>query len=570
MGAVAQEVIPHGRFIYAFCNVRTNQVLYSLSRTLDNSALKQLPDLGANHTPPVLRKDLWRPLYRVELPSTPEGVKQGLHAIKKLREYRKLHELSWEQTSLMTRNFTDKEIETEKKKLENRGGSKKETVYDIIKRQKHKMKVKMVMDQKANSIADLAAVLLEQEALGAKTLQAKETRAREWRATQLEEMEGLAHKAEGGGMDKVSDQVDLMQKTLEQMRKDGTEGQRSKLKKEIADTKRQLRKMRHAVHVTIEVNPKAGEIERLAQSAEDDGLEKNRDGIEVLRKLLQETRNPAENKSLKDQIRNQEQRLRLMQSAANAVQELRATSAPTEEGTSGDSLVAAYKKELLLSFAEDPTERDQKTLPKRGWARREVDRRNRPTFTAEGITVKWANIMDVEYAGTWPDAVHHERMGFTTRNVPLVDSETVAEYKALQWKGRRENFQLQEGIADKVERIRAEMGLRARDDKPWKFDQIEELESGILPGNEPSVMQVSNAVIQDGEIEAVQEVVEEAIVEGADRLETIQMDILGQVPKKAAREWWDKRAELDLRKAMNKYKLAPPPSDLLVGQQPTA
>ena len=141
----------HGRHIYAYCHARTNQVVYSLTRTLhvsiytivppqcltdiafrqNHDALKQLPDLGANNKDASLRKDLWKPLWIVSLPDGPDGLKQGLNAFRKLREYRKLHETNWEPPALLSKPFSQKDIEKLQAELDDRGGAKKETVYDL-------------------------------------------------------------------------------------------------------------------------------------------------------------------------------------------------------------------------------------------------------------------------------------------------------------------------------------------------------------------------------------------------------------------------------------------------------
>lgn len=54
-------------------------------------------------------------------------------------------------------------MEKMEKDLKNRGGSKKEGLHDIAARKKWNMRVNAIMDQKANSIADLAAVMIQHE-----------------------------------------------------------------------------------------------------------------------------------------------------------------------------------------------------------------------------------------------------------------------------------------------------------------------------------------------------------------------------------------------------------------------
>ena len=84
--------------------------------------------------PSVLRKDIWLPFALVEFPSA----LQGLNAFRKLREFRRLHE-----TNYPLEIITVKEGE--------HAGSLMKT----------KDRGKVLMNQKANSVADLAAVLLQ-------------------------------------------------------------------------------------------------------------------------------------------------------------------------------------------------------------------------------------------------------------------------------------------------------------------------------------------------------------------------------------------------------------------------
>ena len=84
--------------------------------------------------------------------------------------------------------------------LDQRGGSKKNNVYDVIRHKKKKLRVAAVLDQRANSVADLAAVLAAQEALGAKTQQHRDEEAKGRRNFQVQAMLDLAKQAEQGGV----------------------------------------------------------------------------------------------------------------------------------------------------------------------------------------------------------------------------------------------------------------------------------------------------------------------------------------------------------------------------------
>ncbi|KAL8916687.1 MAG: hypothetical protein Q9172_006191 [Xanthocarpia lactea] len=123
----------HGTQIFFYNNIRTNQIIYSLTRSLNNNtSLKQLPFLGKKTVPSHLRKDLWQPFCLVSFPRP----SQGLIAYRRLREFRRLHETSYPLSLIKQSN-----------------GNLHST----------KKRGKILMDQKANSVADLAAVLLRAE-----------------------------------------------------------------------------------------------------------------------------------------------------------------------------------------------------------------------------------------------------------------------------------------------------------------------------------------------------------------------------------------------------------------------
>ncbi|MCJ1401191.1 hypothetical protein MMC11_004403 [Xylographa trunciseda] len=130
------QAFKHGNHIFVYCHIRSNQIIYSLTRSMkNNTSLKQLPFLGKNTVPAALRKDLWHPLCLVEFPNPT----QGLSVFRKLRELRRLHETSYPLSTVTQTEGIHKGQLLPKKK---RG-------Y-------------VLMNQKANSVADMAAVLLIQ------------------------------------------------------------------------------------------------------------------------------------------------------------------------------------------------------------------------------------------------------------------------------------------------------------------------------------------------------------------------------------------------------------------------
>lgn len=96
--------------------------------------------------PAALRKDLWHPMARITFPEGKGTV--GLSAFQKLREYRKRHELEWELKEGDHIFWDPKGREEEDKPGTFQPGPRR-----------IKERNKLLSDQKANSIADIAAVL---------------------------------------------------------------------------------------------------------------------------------------------------------------------------------------------------------------------------------------------------------------------------------------------------------------------------------------------------------------------------------------------------------------------------
>ena len=115
--------------------------LLTPSRRVDqnNASLRQLTFVGKKSVPASLRKDIWQPMATISFPYGP----QGLHAFRKLREYRKMHELAIPIEDIRDKTKTDPNALMERKK-----------------------RPRLLMDQKANSVADIAAVLAKQAEAG--------------------------------------------------------------------------------------------------------------------------------------------------------------------------------------------------------------------------------------------------------------------------------------------------------------------------------------------------------------------------------------------------------------------
>lgn len=213
----------------------------------DTKALAQLPFLGKQTVPATIRKDLWRPLATVSFPHA----HQGLLAYQSLREFRKRHELEWDPAQFQ-------------------GMSKKQ-------------RGRKLRDQKANTVADLAAVLGRQEEL-----------AQEWEGEV--QVKNEEHKSRRARLD------------------------------EVLKEKKQLR----------------GELAKLA------------------------------------------------------------------EGTKEEVKVARYRelKREKMRLMRDITAAEQGVVkPKAPW---EKKTKQKPMISMDGVKIEWADLLDAEFAKTWPESVVHD------------------------------------------------------------------------------------------------------------------------------------------------------------------
>ncbi|TVY82307.1 hypothetical protein LSUE1_G003179, partial [Lachnellula suecica] len=143
-----------GRQIFVYNHLQRNHVVYSLTKALkNNKALRQIPYNGKKTVPRALRKDLWAPLATLTFPSAPIG----LSTLQKLREFRRRHELEkakWQEG--------DSHARRRNLKVYNRDEEEEE------RKKKIKERLEVLVDQKANSVADIAYVLGKLDFVGVK------------------------------------------------------------------------------------------------------------------------------------------------------------------------------------------------------------------------------------------------------------------------------------------------------------------------------------------------------------------------------------------------------------------
>ncbi|KAJ5312584.1 hypothetical protein PENANT_c007G10531 [Penicillium antarcticum] len=150
----ALNSLTHGKNIFVYQNVRTKQVVYSLTRYLEkNNLLKQMVNHGKKTIPATLRKDLWAPYYSVHFVE-PEV---GLDVYNHLRQFALLRQLSPpEEMITVTKEFLESRRPAD---LRDQKEWDKQNMGRVGQIMKKKERAQALMDQKATSIADIAFLL---------------------------------------------------------------------------------------------------------------------------------------------------------------------------------------------------------------------------------------------------------------------------------------------------------------------------------------------------------------------------------------------------------------------------
>ncbi|KAL2817719.1 transcriptional regulation of mitochondrial recombination-domain-containing protein [Aspergillus cavernicola] len=154
----ALNALTHGKNIFVYHNIRTNQVVYSLTRYLEkNSVIRQLVYHGKKTVPASLRKDIWAPYYSVHFNES----KVGLRAYHLLREFSMQRQLDPPREMItITEAFLNQKRPRDPenaKEFDEKYGDKIGWLME------KKDRARAVMDQKATSVADVSAILAIQE-----------------------------------------------------------------------------------------------------------------------------------------------------------------------------------------------------------------------------------------------------------------------------------------------------------------------------------------------------------------------------------------------------------------------
>lgn len=417
----------------------------------------QLPDLGPNLKPPSVRRDSWKPFWTVTFPDDDDGYSQGLHAFRKLREWRMLHEFNSTPPRALARPFGQNAIKGLQRRLDDRGGSKTETVYDLIRRRKKSMRTRVVMDQKANSIADLAAVLIGQQHVGDTQRNARTRKGDDQRNVQM-----------AGWLLSLANTADIMIPKMEErlrkfeavttrptdLAKAETGISKGQARRSIPRLERRLKAVRFAVAAISEAKAKyiedapgrataaakkaAKKAEEAVAGAGDTHAQKigtipESDSVRQAR----ETNPEAKNADTRTELSVDDTDVEASHSGTEIVTRVEGKS-DLVQGTEPSS--HHDLQPYLPSF--DSQEIPFEILPKRAGNMgqdllSQIKKMRKPIYSMKGVKIKWQDPLDAEYAAAWPELVTHEPMGFVQYSAPdpevqpIMDALDLRESKSV-------------------------------------------------------------------------------------------------------------------------------------------
>ena len=367
---------------------------YHMLITFQTHHLEQLPFMGKHTKPPVLRPDEWVPHCVLTFP-TPA---QGHNAFRKLREFRRLHETAWDKTN---------------------------PEYLRMDRKKRMLKI---MDQRANTSADLAEVLRIQEAHGAKTREEQEEldkKATVYLDKRWEQIDALANA--GLAKEKPTDNVKWLQGQIRsmdlklKMKHNQNEADQKSLKAAKESLETRLRKLSYALRKAEQFKNLQEDLAKKAAPANEIGaqgqLDELRDQAHVLAQALENpdpTRSKADLDMDKEILAGHRAKISMLEQAFDA----KAQAEARDHYIARSVLPQALKKKIA-----EP-------------------------YTLEGVSVRWADLQDALYAaGQWPDAIEHEPLEIhkARGETLLLSAEEFEAEKRNEVRGMMEKMGLLDG-----------------------------------------------------------------------------------------------------------------------------
>ncbi|KAF2005772.1 hypothetical protein P154DRAFT_518487 [Amniculicola lignicola CBS 123094] len=360
----------HGKRIYVFRHLQTQQIIYSFYNGIQMQHIRtQLPFIGKHSVPSSVRRDLWTPHCVVTFPTA----RQGEHAFKLLREFRRLHELRWKEQN------PEWSIELTKKQL-----------------------IKKIMNQRANMTADLQKVL---------QIQAKIGKREEWEAgvhselvqsiekKRWAEIEELAALVDKGEVDRLEAKIQALQRKHERAESKTEEAESETNKESISlAMTRQRRRIKKLLWAKSEIETRDAELQRHL--------------------AIEQQKIDAEHAQLVSERNLQINNVREWNAFRRRVGEEKWV----EIGTPKPPYPARIPPRKLLGTVPASENPYIKTVIPKKFATPPPE-----PFAVEGaVEVEWADIYDAEYAGPWNRDDQDERSAWPGIQIGTLDTVTKA------------------------------------------------------------------------------------------------------------------------------------------------
>jgi hypothetical protein len=369
--------------------------------------------MGKHSKPATLRPDEWAPHCVVTFPTS----HQGLHAFRKLRELRKLHEWSWDKTN-------------------------PEWIRLPIEK-----RIKKIMNQVAFTSADLAHVLRKQDEqadLMRKSLVEQEEQVLAYMARKWPEIDALAKaslakdKRDGDNTKWLEYQIKRMNYQLG-MKNNQNEKDQKRLKAARRSHEVRLKTILYAQRKAEQFKLAQDRLEAKAELAMQPGAEEKLTQLKEEVSVLEENlSNPGLKRTDMDAAADQ----LILRDHTKEISQLEKALHAKQQAKARDHLIARSIVPAQIA----------KKLPK--------------PFTMD-VEIKWADLLDAEYAlGQWPDAIVHDVLSLRAKKESL-QYYNAADYKyAVKYEVSNMLEAVQKQAREEAERqLAAEEELAKQQDK---------------------------------------------------------------------------------------------------------
>jgi hypothetical protein len=252
-----------------------------------------------------------------------------------------------------------------------------------------KTRIKKIMDQRANTSADLAEVLRIQEAHGAKSTeehQEQQKKATTFLDKRWEQIDALANA--GLAKAKPTDNVKWLQGQIRsmdlklKMKHNQNEADQKSLKVAKESLETRLRKLQYALRKAEQFKNLQEDLARRAAPANELGAQGKLDELKDQARVLQEAlENPDPTRSKADLDIDRE----ILAGHRSKISTLEQAFEAKTQAESRDHYIA--RSVLPQALKKSPVK----------------------PYTLEGVSVRWADMQDALYAaGQWPEAIEHE------------------------------------------------------------------------------------------------------------------------------------------------------------------